>query len=254
VIGEMSLAAPQPSRHVAHDLVFNLRDLGGYHTADGRSTRWGRLFRGDGLHRLAAADVTALGLVTVLDLRTEREISERGRVEADGVDWHHLPVLQETWDPTWATPDVTPARFLADRYLVMLAEGEEALGRALRVLADVDRLPAAFHCAAGKDRTGLLAALVLGSLGVDRASIVGDYALTAASMERVLETMRRDPERAGAVDAAPRSFFAAEPDAIDRVLDDLEHRHGSVRSYVRALGVDDDVLRALDAALLTDAP
>jgi protein-tyrosine phosphatase len=241
------------------DGVFNFRDLGGYPTEDGRHVRWRTVFRADGLGRLTADDLEALrpiALRTVVDLRTRREIDERGRFpyERYPVAFHHLSVLDQTWDREVARREDLPAvDFLHRAYRTMLDEGGPRFAAAFGILAGADALPAVFHCAAGKDRTGLLAALVLGSLGVDRASIVGDYALTAASMQRVLETMRRDPERAGAVDAAPRSFFAAEPDAIDRVLDDLEHRHGSVRSYVRALGVDDDVLRALDAALLTDA-
>ena len=112
--------------------------------------------------------------VTVLDLRTEREIAERGRLDVDGIDWHHLPVPQETWDPSWATPAVAAERFLADRYLTMLAEGEEVLGRPC---ACSPRLPAVLHCAAGKDRTGALAALVLALVGVDDDTIAADYGL-----------------------------------------------------------------------------
>ena len=251
MIGEMSLAAPQPSRHVAHDLVFNLRDLGGYHTADGRTTRWGRLFRGDGLHRLGAADVAALGLVTVLDLRTEREVAERGRLDAEGLDWHHLPVLRETWDPSWATPDVTPARFLADRYLVMLAEGEEALGRALQVLADAHRLPAAFHCAAGKDRTGVLAALVLSLLGVDDDTIAADYGLSRLGMDRLVEWVRVTyPERLDTMADQPKAFLEAPDEAMHLFLADLRDRHGSVAAYAASVGAGPEVVDALRGNLL----
>src|SRR5687767_6772425 len=118
----MSTGTESSSRHIVHDAVFNLRDLGGYPTADGSTTKWGRVFRGDGLHRLDAADCAGLGLRTVLDLRTAGEIDARGRLEVDGVDWHHLPVIQTIWDPSWLTEEMAAQRFLADRYLVMLAE------------------------------------------------------------------------------------------------------------------------------------
>jgi protein-tyrosine phosphatase len=246
----MSLADP-PSRHVPHELVFNLRDLGGYETVDGRVTRWGRVFRGDGLHRLAAEDCEALGLVTVLDLRTELEITERGRLEVDGIDWHHLPVLQATWDPAWATPDVTPERFLADRYLTMLGEGAEALGRALRVLADDERVPAAFHCAAGKDRTGVLAALLLSLLGVDDDTIAADYGLSRLGMDKLVEWIRVTyPDRLDTMADQPTAFMQAPDDAMHLFLADLRAHHGSVEAYAASVGAGPEVVGALRANLL----
>lgn len=243
--------ADQPSRHVSHDLVFNLRDLGGYPTVDGRTTRWGRVFRGDGLHRLAAADCASLGLVTVLDLRTEREIDERGRLDVDGIDWHHLPVLQATWDPDWATPDVSAERFLADRYLTMLGEGAEALGRALHVLADPERVPAAFHCAAGKDRTGVLAALLLSLLGVDDDTIAADYGLSRLGMDKLVEWIRvAYPERLDTMADQPSAFLEAPDDAMHLFLADLRAHHGSVEAYAASVGVGADVLASLRATLL----
>jgi protein-tyrosine phosphatase len=249
----MSLDADQPSRHVDHDLVFNLRDLGGYRTADGRTTRWGRVFRGDGLHRLAPEDCAALGLVTVLDLRTELEISERGRLQVDGIDWHHLPVLQAIWDPDWATPDLSPARFLADRYLTMLGEGADALGRALRVLADPERVPAAFHCAAGKDRTGVLAALVLSLVGVDDDTIAADYGLSRLGMGKLVEWIRVTyPERLDTMADQPTAFLEAPDDAMHLFLGDLRWHHGSVEAYAESIGAGRDVVEALRANLLQE--
>jgi protein-tyrosine phosphatase len=250
VNGTMTLA-DRPSRHVAHDLVFNLRDLGGYRTTDGRSTRWGRVFRGDGLHRLTADDCESLGLVTVLDLRTEKEIADRGRLEVDGIDWHHLPVLQATWDPDWATPDVTPERFLADRYLSMLGEGADALGRALLVLADADRVPAAFHCAAGKDRTGVLAALLLSLLGVDDDTIAADYGLSRLGMDKLVEWIRVTyPEVIDTMADQPTAFLQAPDAAMHLFLADLRAAHGSVEAYASSVGAGPDVVEALRRNLL----
>ena len=242
------------TRHIAHDVVFNLRDLGGYQTADGRTVRWGVVFRGDGLHRLSADDCAALGLATVLDLRTEHEINQRGRLEVDGIDWHHLPVLQTIWDPSWATDEALSAeRFLADRYLVMLAEGAEALGAALRVLADPERLPAAFHCAAGKDRTGVLAALVLSLLGVDDDTIAADYGLSRMSMERLVEWVRETyPDVYDAMIEQPAAFRDAPEGAMHLFLADLREMHGSVEAYAASVGAGPEVLEGLRRNLLTD--
>jgi protein-tyrosine phosphatase len=240
-------------RHIPHERVFNLRDLGGYHTRDGRSTRWGRLFRGDGLHRLDPDDCAVLGLATVLDLRTEHEIIERGRLDVAGVDWHHLPVLQTAWDPTWLTEEITAERFLADRYLVMLAEGAEALGTALQVLADPDRLPAAFHCAAGKDRTGVLAALVLSLVGVDDDTIAADYGLSRLGMGRFVAWVRATyPDRLDTMSDQPSAFMDAPDVAMHLFLADLRELHGSVEDYAASVGAGPAVVEALRANLLTD--
>ena len=120
------------------------------------------------------------------------------------------------------------------------------------MLAGPDALPAVFNCAAGKDRTGLLAALVLGALGVEAPDIVADYALTQATMERFLARVRSERDGAALIDSVPQVFFAAEPAAMSRVLDDLEQSHGSVRDFVETIGVEPDVLDRLEDLLLID--
>ena len=145
-----------------------------------------------------------------------------------------------------------PTEFLHRAYGAILVEGGPRFGAALGVLADAEALPAVFHCAAGKDRTGLLAALLLGALGVAHDDIVEDYALTSATMERFIAVMTaEDPEAAQAFADTPPAFFAADPAAMSLVLADLAGTHGSVRGYVRALGVTDHQLHQLEALLLT---
>ena len=239
-------------RHLTYDTVFNLRDLGGYEAADGRSVRWRTLFRGDGVHRLAPEAFTELGIRTVLDLRTAGEIEERGRANGDH-DWHHLPVLKTLWDRSSVSDGHVAERFLADRYLLMLEEGRESLAAALRLLGDPDRVPAVFHCAAGKDRTGVLAALVLSLLGVDEGVVVTDYGLSRLGMDRMVEYVRSTyPDRFDAMSDQPRAFLEAPEAAMALFLDDLRSAHGSVEGYASSIGVDHDVIEALRANLLTD--
>jgi protein tyrosine/serine phosphatase len=250
VIGVMHLDA-EPLRHIEHDRVFNLRDLGGYRTVEGRTTRWATLFRGDGLHRLDADDCAALGLRTVLDLRTEHEVTERGRLEVDGVDWHHLPVIRTMWEADWWTEESTPERFLADRYATMLDEGAEAIAGALRTLAHPDRLPAAFHCAAGKDRTGVLAAVILSLLGVDDDTIAADYGLSRLGMERLVEWVRTAyPDRVDTMADQPAVFLDAPDAAMHLFLEELRASHGTVEGYVASIGADHGTVEALRANLL----
>ena len=238
-------------RHLTYDTVFNLRDLGGYEAADGRTIKWRTLFRGDGVHRLAPEAFTELGVRTVLDLRTEGEIEERGRATGDH-DWHHLPVLKTLWERSEADGAHAAERFLADRYLVMLEEGRESLAAALRLLGQPERVPAVFHCAAGKDRTGVLAALVLSLLGVDESVIATDYGLSRLGMDRMVEYVRDTyPDRYDTMVDQPAAFVSAPDAAMELFLHDLAATHGSVEEYATSIGVDAAVIDALRANLLT---
>lgn len=238
------------ARHLAYEKVFNLRDLGGYETADGRTVRWRTVFRGDGVHRLEADVFRDLGVRTVLDLRTEAEIETRGRAVGDH-DWHHLPMIRTVWEPSWLTEDLTAERFLADRYLDMLDEGAESLAGGLRLLTRPERVPAVFHCAAGKDRTGVFAAVLLALLGVDDDVIAADYGLSRLGMDRLAEFVKATyPEWFDAMTEQPQAFYEAPEPAMQLFLDDLRARYGSVPAYVASIGVGDDVVDGLRANLL----
>src|SRR5256714_3214386 len=170
-----------PERRIRLEAVFNFRDLGGYKTDDGRMVRWRQLFRADGLYRMTPADaetVRELGINSVLDLRTEDEIGTRGRFPVDKVpvEYHHLPFLDVVPDPDFY-PTPVPPGFMAEHYHDILHGGTDHVVGALRILAQPEAYPAVFHCAAGKDRTGILAALVLSLLGVPDEDIAEDYGL-----------------------------------------------------------------------------
>jgi len=242
--------------------VHNLRDLGGYPTEGGRQTRWRTLFRADGVYRLSwdhvdvAADleiVRALGLHTVIDLRRDEELEQRGRFPADelGAQWHHLSVMDLTWDREDPRLQGSVEDFLTSQYLDMLDHAVDRYARAIRLLALPGAMPALFHCAAGKDRTGLLAALVLGALGVPDDVIVADYALTAEAMERMKAWAEIvSPEWAASFKDQPAAHLAAEPGAMANVLRALEAEHGTVRAYVRSIGVPESALADLESTLL----
>jgi protein-tyrosine phosphatase len=241
------------------DTLFNVRDLGGYEAADGASIRAGQLYRADGVHRASAADLErllSLGLRTVIDLRTPAEL-EVARFAVDGTDvaWHHLPVIAEIWESERVSAiadDDEAVRFLVDRYVDMTAEGGRALAAALSIISDAEGHPALFHCAAGKDRTGVLAAIVLALLGVDDEVIADDYSRSAVAMERLREWFIANDERVASIRSKqPPVFRAAPRDAMLGFLREIEVRYGSVADYVRSIGVDDQTLAQLRAALLT---
>ena len=220
--------------------------------------RWRTLFRADGLDRLTADDIAVLrpfGLRTVIDLRRLHELETTGRfpVEDYPVTFHHLSVMDRTWDlDPMAGEAFAPGEFLHARYTEMLFESGPRYAEALRRLARSDTLPAVFHCAAGKDRTGLLAMLVLGALGVSHDDIVEDYALTAATMDAFLAARSENPQFAELIATVPVMFFSADPATMTHVLSDIASTHGSVRAYVRGLGITTDELASMESQLLTD--
>ena len=252
----MSTATARPARHIELERAFNFRDLGGYPTADGGTTKWQVLYRADGIHRISDADVLTLqplGLRTVIDLRTPDEIEQHGRfpLEAYDVDYHHHPVLDVVWSPEQIESLGDSPTFLVDRYREMLVTGEGALGRSLRLLAENDTYPAVFHCAAGKDRTGIVAALVLALVGAADEVIAEDYALSREGVARMIEWVKENmPEARERMSKAPSSMMEAEPESILALLDHIRAEHGSIEQYVGTLGVDRDHIERLRVALV----
>ena len=246
-----------PRRLIGLEAVHNFRDLGGYPTASGRSTKWRTLFRSDGLYRLRGADdmsrVRQLGLKSVIDLRTEREQRDQGIFPTDDIEvsFHHLSIVDVTWSDTKTPEFDDEVEFLVWGYRDMLEIGSSRFADAMHVLAQTDSMPAVFHCAAGKDRTGVLAALLLSSLGVDDAHICADYGLTQDAMQRTIAWSKvHRPELAERYANIPKAFLAADPRAMQIVLTELAQQHGSVRNYVREIGVTDATVEALGDLLL----
>jgi protein-tyrosine phosphatase len=249
------------ARHIQFTGCFNFRDLGGYPTRDGHHTRWRRLFRADGLDHLDDEDratLAPMGIRTVIDLRTDVEVAGRMAPEGNGgglhhpvgdVAYHHLPltdVLPGNEDaPQWDDP-----RYVSERYFGMLHEGTGSVRRALELLADPAALPAVFHCSVGKDRTGVLAALVLGFLGVTDDVIVDDYALSQAAMVRLLAMLReRYPDSADIVDSYEPVILSVEPRSMAGLIAEVRDRYGSFEGLARDLDLL-DVVEGLRGELL----
>ncbi|HEY2506145.1 MAG TPA: tyrosine-protein phosphatase [Streptosporangiaceae bacterium] len=246
----MSLLSP---RHVEFDRLHNFRDFGGYATADGRRVLSGRLYRSDSLGKLAGEDVTrfaALGVRTVIDLRYSSEIEAGGRVpDRDGLAYHHLSIEHRPYDQAQLTGAVEPVRFLADRYAEVAADGAAELAAALRIIA-ADSAPLVLHCASGKDRTGLVAALVLSLLGVEAGNVVADYALSGLATERLVADWQT--WHTGRPLIWPH-YGTAPAGVMEVFLAELAGRYGSVRDYVtRYLGVPDLVIAELQDRYLAD--
>jgi protein-tyrosine phosphatase len=238
-------------RVIALEGAVNFRDLGGYPAAAGARTRWRTLFRADGLGELTESDLAvlrALGIRTVIDLRSGDEL-ERGRfdVEAHPVSFHHFPFIEQLPD---AEEFERRPGLLGNQYLeIVESAGPQILG-ALEALARPGALPAVFHCTAGKDRTGVLSAVVLSLLGVDEPTVVSDYALSGQAMLRLrAKLVRKYPEGRDAIEGMGE-VFSAEPAQMERLLDHVRARWGSVDAYLADLGASPDLVGRLRASLL----
>ena len=239
-------------RQIAFEGCLNFRDLGGYPTADGRRVRWRRIYRSDALHLLTPADVARLrdelALSTVVDLRSSAELRSegRGRLAGEPIAFEHVPLF----DGEVIRADSRAAELtLADRYALLAEFAKDRIARVITVLADAPG-PAVYHCAAGKDRTGVVSAVLLGILGVRDEVIVVDYAATQASLEAIVERLMSAEGYQTMLAALPPDTLHAEPETMLAFLAHVRERYGSMAAYARAAGVGDATLARLAATLL----
>ncbi len=251
-------------RHVPLEGNLNLRDLGGYLSTHGGHVRRGCLFRSDELHTLTDADlevVAALGVRVVFDLRNDRERVDRPSRLPPGVEVH-----ERTSPPTRASGGLTFERRLVEGrlperdddefaagYVDMLTRLAPELTRIVNLAIAARERPLLFHCVAGKDRTGITAAILLGILGVPGDTILDDYELTThyTSDARLAAVVDLLDER-GVDHDRVRPFFEARRRVLEIALDHLHTTWGGFDQYaVDALGVAADVPDRLRRALLT---
>ncbi len=217
--------------------------------------RTGRLFRSDSLASVSDADVRyivdTLALRTAVDLRAGHEVDDhphRPLVDA-GVAVRHRPIVDETR----RRPDDGPIveRGLDEIYPLMLERFGDRFAAVVELVADKGGHPLVFFCAGGKDRTGLVAALVLGALGVDDETIAADYALTAGVLPMLLERNRaRAAARGVDAEVTEHELLLAEEATMLTVLARLRAEHGSVERYLERHGLDPEAVTALRAGLL----
>jgi protein-tyrosine phosphatase len=226
---------PERRRSVVVDGCYNVRDLGGLPGAETTSTMWGHLFRADGPDDLTEAGrsaVKALGVATVVDLRRP---DERGSTQFLDVVVS-LPIED-------APGDLSPAALgtyndLGRRYHDMALGAPTAVATLFDVLAERGGRPILIHCAAGKDRTGIMVALILSALGVDDASIAWEYALSHAPVTtRRSAILERDPQAYAKYGSLSAVIFGAVAETMTAFLERVTTVHGSTESFLRDCGV-----------------
>jgi protein-tyrosine phosphatase len=205
-----------------------------------------------------------LGLRTVIDLRAEREAlrTRSAWQQATGADVVELPIAEggEGADTDFVRMLLSGemARFdeshMTEFYRNTLSNRAVTFAAAVRVLADADRLPALVHCSAGKDRTGLLVALVLEVVGTPRDLVVEDYALTGVLRPDRIAAYATLFADAGVDPESARALFETPAESMRQVLDWLDDTFGGAGGYlVEAGGLDDAVLTELRHSLLVPA-
>lgn len=219
----------------------NTRDLGGYATDSGSFTRFDTTFRSDTLENATAADIAKLksiGIELIIDLRTFEESAEsleRYTLAHDGqIKYVCLPAIPEGIMATRVFPTGDPIA-IGDLYFENLLERRESWGAALELLETSG--PAILHCAAGRDRTGAMSAILLSNAGVSDEEVALDYTTTSSRVGLLHDQLARNPFYRESQVADP-SEMTAEPAAIYRFLDRIREEFGSVEALTNTLTGD----------------
>lgn len=211
--------------------TMNLRDLGGYPTKDGRVTAWGRNFRSACPQGLSVADVEyardTLGITTVIDLRGEFELGVQpcGLAGVDGINYRNIPLSADFLSTT------------AGESYYLMAEHIPSMSELFKTIANA---PGAvlFHCTAGKDRTGITAAILLMLAGVDDLDIFADYQVSRTYIEALIRYLRENPNLPQHAGESPVEF-------IREFMERFRERWGGVESYFDYLGLSVDEIERL---------
>ena len=232
----------------------NFRDLGGYRTADGRTVKWGRIYRSGSLDALTDADLAyldGLGIKLVCDLRAPSEITiEPDRLPA-GAQTVNIPLVDRSVDPVAVREAVLagdvsslgkPGELLVKGTRKFVTDFSGELRQLMQRVMDRRFRPANLHCTSGKDRAGVAAAIVLLTLGVPQKTVMRDYLLSnkyrAAENERTLATLRAllDPSELEVM----KAILDVRPEYLQAAFDAMKQKYGSIDGYIRkGLGISD---------------
>lgn len=219
--------------------TYNVRDLGGYPTTDGRQTIWRKLLRGGDLNRLTQTDLKyleKLDLRTYVDFRSIREYEAApDKIVTTLTEYVWLPInAGDMGVLATLTPDKIP-NIMPDAYRFIIRECQDEFREFFRLLAISNRAPLLFHCSAGKDRTGIAAALFLSAVGVDKEIILEDYMLSAKYIEGKYDAiLQKMPVLA--------PLLTVKPEYLEAAFEVINEEFGGMENYLAIL-LEADLVR-----------
>ena len=223
---------PEPlKRHLPLMGCINLRELGGYVTSDGKSIRWRTLLRGDSLHQLSLESQQTIidyGVKTIIDLRTRSEVNKKSYVlsKSPNINYCNLPLLEEAnFSQLWEK------KTLFEHNCFILEERSLQIKEILAVIAS-QSTAFVIHCAAGKDRTGIIIALLLAIANVPVDTIAQDYALSEKYVSSLYATIQEQ-----AIEEGFAHMLLSPPEAIIDTFNYLDEQYGGINEYLRAIGI-----------------
>jgi protein-tyrosine phosphatase len=250
--------AEKYSRQIVFESISNFRDLGGYSTRKGDTVAWRRLFRSGDLRHMTQGDFKKLKekirLATVIDLRSAREIERQGigLLSEAAIRYHSVPFIAGA---NLAEDErlFRQCRNMGEFYLHIVRHKDfgSQIVAALEVIAEPKNQPLIFHCAIGKDRTGILAAILLSVLGVADEDIISDYSLSAPYIEALRKQINSDPKMEKVANPLPGYFWEATPDSMALFLTTLRKEYGSISGYLESVDMEPSLIERLEKALLT---
>jgi protein-tyrosine phosphatase len=236
----------------------NFRDLGGLPTIDGRFTRRGVLFRSSGLEELNSRDVRLLindiGLRTVIDLRSADDCETAESLLDTPVRFINLPIVRAGSSTSLERPMAANGRVDVPRiYRMFMDMSIPAISEIIAELTS-GATPAVFHCAAGKDRTGVVAAIILCAVGVTRDAVITDFMETEPILDEIIAYLQRRPAYADVVLRFPPGTMDADPSFMIDFLDDVERTYGGVCAWLTGhAGVSTETVARLEQLLVEPA-
>ena len=237
--------------------TFNFRDFGGYTLSTGQKVRSGLLFRSGSLDRIADTEARSLqdslSIQSIVDLRHPDEFNDnstRGSLVDIVQNRYSLSVI----DPTQPLRNHAEALNIAyglgqsgPRYFALLENGETIWREVIQILLDPNSYPILAHCTAGKDRTGITAALILDLVGVTQDTISEDYAMSSASVDQLFSYLVESGRRPEGTSEAAKSRMITKREYMDDFLKLLHQKYGNAEGYITKLGFNGfDIARIRD--------